>query len=215
MLRTNLATKPFYNERGVRAGVAALALVAIGLTIFNAIEMLRLESAGREARQAIAQNAVQAREIRQKAAGIRQAINQAQLAAVQVAAQEANVLIDRRAFSWTALLNQFQLTLPPDVRIGSVSPRVDNTGQMSVSISAFARRVEDLTEFIDALEATGYFTGVLAVTQTVSGDGTWVAELQGYYGVPAVAATAPRSSSEVGAATPSNATAPSPAGAVP
>lgn len=205
MLRTNLATRPFYNERGVRAGLAVLALIAIGLTLFNAIEILRLESAGREARQAVAQNAAHAREMRQKASDIRRAINQTQLAAVQTAAREANVLIDRRAFSWTALLNQFQLTLPADVRITSVSPAIDDDGVMSVVILAFARRVEDLTEFIDALETTGHFTRVLARTQSVEEDGTWRAELQGFYGVPpAAAAVAPRPSSEPGTPAPAN-----------
>ena len=205
MLRTNLATRPFYNDRSVRVGLGVLALIAIGLTIFNAIEILRLESAGREARQLVAQNAAQAREMRDKARDIRQAINQTQLAAIQTAAREANVLIDRRAFSWTALLNQFQVTLPPDVRITSVSPTVDRDGLMSVRVAAFARRVEDLTEFIDALETTGHFTGVLATTQAVEEDGTWRAELVGYYGVPAAgAATAPAPSSEGGTAPPGN-----------
>lgn len=205
MLRTNLATRPFYNERGVRAGLAVLALVAIGLTIFNAIEILRLESAGREARQLVAQNAAHAREMRDKARSIRQSINQTQLAAVQTAAREANVLIDRRAFSWTALLNQFQLTLPPDVRITGVRPNIDDDGRMLVAISAFARRVEDLTEFIDALETTGHFSEVLSRTNTVEEDGTWRAELQGYYGLPAEgAAGPPRPSSERGKETPAN-----------
>ena len=214
MLRSNLATRPFYNDRSVRAGLVVLALIAVFLTVFNAIEILRLESAGRDARQMVAQNAVQGREMRDKARDIRQAINQTQLAAVQTAAREANVLIDRRTFSWTALLNQFQLTLPPDVRIASVSPAVDTDGLMSVEMTAFARRVEDLTEFIDALEATGHFTGVLARTQAVEEDGTWRAALQGYYGVPAVAATAPRPSSEGGTETPANATAASTPGGV-
>lgn len=225
MFRANLSTRPFYNERGVRAGLVVVALVAIGLTIFNAIEMLRLESAGREARQAVAQNAAQARDIRDKARGIRQAINQAQLAAVQVAAREANVLIDRRAFSWTALLNQFQLTLPPDVRITNVSPNVDSAGLMTVDVTALARRVEDLTEFIDALETTGHFTGVLARSQSVGEDGIWRADLQGYYGVPAAAAppspgasagqaVAPGRTSEVGKETPANVSAASSAAGV-
>ena len=43
MLRTNLSTRPFYNERAVRTGLIALAVVALGLTVFNAIEILRLE----------------------------------------------------------------------------------------------------------------------------------------------------------------------------
>lgn len=215
MLRTNLATRPFYNERGVRAALAVLALIAVGLTIFNAIEILRLESAGREARQLVAQNAAQAREMRDKARNIRQSINQTQLAAVQTAAREANVLIDRRAFSWTALLNQFQLTLPADVRITGVRPNIDDDGRMLVAISAFARRVEDLTEFIDALETTGHFTEVLSRTNSVEEDGTWRAELQGYYGVPATAAAgAPRATSETGKQTPANGSASTPAGGV-
>jgi len=48
MLRTNLATKPFYNDRVVRVGLAALALVALGLTVFNAAEVYRLQSQNRE-----------------------------------------------------------------------------------------------------------------------------------------------------------------------
>ncbi len=215
MLRTNLATRPFYNDRGVRAGLAVLALVAIGLTLFNAIEILRLESVGREARQAVAQNAAQSREIRDKARAIRQSINQVQLAAVQTAAREANVLIDRRAFSWTALLNQFQLTLPPDVRITGVTPDVDNDGRMLVGITVFARRVDDLNEFIEALESTGHFTAVLARAINVEEDGTWRSELQGYYGEPADAAAAPRPSSEGGTETPANVSpASTPAGGV-
>jgi hypothetical protein len=215
MLRSNLATRPFYNDRGVRAGLVGLAIIGLVLTLFNAIEILRLESAGREARQLVAQNASQAREMRDKARNIRQSINQAQLAVVQTAAREANVLIDRRAFSWTALLNQFQLTLPPDVRITSVSPDIDDQGRMMVDITLFARRVDDLSEFVEALESTGHFTEVLSRTQTVEEDGTWSADLQGYYGVPAEAAAAPRPSSEPGKKTPANSSAaPTAAGGV-
>ena len=203
MLRANLATRPFYNQRGVRAGLLGLALIAIGLSVFNAIEILRLESVGREARQLVAQNAAQAREMRDKAREIRQSINQTRLAAVQTAAREANMLIDRRAFSWTALLNQFQLTLPPDVRIAAVRPTIDVDGRMVVAILAFARRVEDLTEFIDALETTGHFTEVLSRTSSVEEDGSWRSELQGYYGAPEPgAADGPRPSSDTGTATP-------------
>ena len=206
MLRTNLASRPFYNDRGVRAGLAVLALVALALSLFNAIEILRLESAGRDARQSMAQNAVQASEMRQKAQQIRQSINQTRLREIQAAAREANVLIDRRAFSWTALLNQFQHTLPADVRIADVSPEIDEEGRMLVEISVLSRRVDDLNEFVEALESTGHFTAVLPRSTQVDEDGTWRSQLQGYYGVPAAdaappsagQAVAPRPSSEAG-----------------
>jgi hypothetical protein len=188
MLRTNLSTRPFYNDRAVRTGLLALALVALGLTLFNAIEILRLERAGREARQTVAQNAEQARELREKAAAIRQSINQAALQAVQESARDANALIDRRAFSWTALLNYFQATLPPDVRIASVTPQIGTDGRMLVAITAYTRRAEDLYEFADALETTGAFSEVLPRQLAVEEDGTLRSEVQGYYAGPAKAA---------------------------
>ena len=184
MLRTNLSTRPFYNDRAVRTGLVALALIALGLTSFNAIEILRLERAGREARQTVARNSAQARDIREKARVIRQSINQTALQAVQASARDANALIDRRAFSWTALLNFFQATLPADVRIASVTPQVDDEGRMLVSISVFARRAEDLSEFADALETTGAFSDVLPRQLAVEEDGTLRSQVQGYYAGP-------------------------------
>ena len=207
MLRGNLSTRPFYNERAVRTGLAVVALVAVGLTIFNAIEIIRLESAGREARQLVAQNAEQAREMRDKARAIRQAIDQSQLALVQAAAREANALIDRRTFSWTALLNYFQATLPPDVRIAAVSPQMDDDGRMMVRISAFARRVDDLNAFMDALGTTGAFSEVLSRSHSVGEDGTWRSELEAFYAVPEGAAVPPQPSSEPGKGAPGNASA--------
>jgi hypothetical protein len=54
MLRTNLSTRPFYNERGVRAGLAALVALALGLTLFNAFQIIRLQTQSRDSRETIA-----------------------------------------------------------------------------------------------------------------------------------------------------------------
>lgn len=208
MLRTNLSTRPFYNERGVRTGVAALAALAIGLTLFNAYESLRLQGQSRDARQTIAQNEAQARELRDKAAVIRRAIDRTKLDAIQVAAREANALIDRRTFSWTELLNQFQSTLPPDVRIAGVMPQTDDAGRRLVQISVFSRRIEDLETFMDALEKTGTFADVLPRSDQLDDDGTIRTELQAYYTpAPETAASPPAAASEPGR-TPGNASAP-------
>ena len=197
MLRQNLSTRPFYNDRAVRTALAVLGAIALGLTAFNVIEVFRLERAGREARQTVAQNNAQARDMRDQARVIRQSINQAQLDAVQASAREANGLIDRRSFSWTELLNFFQATLPPDVRVTRVAPQVDSEGRMLVAITAISRRVDDVNEFMDALEKTGAFVDVLSRQDTVEEDGTWRSELQAYYAVPPAESTAaPRPASE-------------------
>lgn len=181
MLRSNLATRPFYNDRGVRIAIGAVALVALGLTLFNAAEVWRLQSQNRELGQAVARDEQQTRELRDKASVIRQSLNRDELAATELKALEANQLIDRRAFSWTELLNQFQATLPPDVRIGAVNPQIDAEGRMLVAVTVVSRKIEDLDAFIEALEATGSFTGVLSRQDTAEEDGTLLSVVQGYY----------------------------------
>jgi len=205
MLRTNLSTRPFYNERAVRTALAAVAALAIGLTLFNAFEILRLQGQSRDTRQSIAQNEAQARDLRSRAQEIRRSIDKDKLAAVQAAAHEANALIDRRTFSWTELLNQFQATLPPDVRIAGVTPQSDDRGRRLVQISVFSKRNEDLEQFMDALEKTGAFSGVLPRSEQPDDSGTMRSELQAYYTpLPPRAAGTPPAASEPGKAAPGN-----------
>ena len=184
MLRTNLSTRPFYNDRILRVGIGALALVALGLTVFNAAEVYRLQSQNRALGAAVERNEQQASRYRDQAQVIRQSLNRDELAAVEIKAREANQLIDRRAFSWTELLNQFQATLPADVRITAVQPQIDSDGRMLVAASVVSKKLEDLEEFIEALEATGSFTGVLSRQNTANEDGTLKSSLQGYYHLP-------------------------------
>jgi hypothetical protein len=192
MLRTNLSTRPFYNERLVRGVLGLITLVAIALTAYNAVRILSLRAQGAEARGQAEAATRDAERLRAEALRIRQTINREQLEAVQTAAREANQLIDRRAFSWTELFNRFESTLPGDVRIAAVTPQIDPTGRMLVAVSVVSRRVEDLDEFIDALEKTGAFSGVLSREEEAQEDGTLRSVIQGYYragaAVPASAA---------------------------
>lgn len=179
MLRNNLSTRPFYNDRAVRAGLMSLTALTLGLMLFNAYEILRLRAQDSAARQMIAENDAQARQLREQAQTIGRSIDQARLTAVQLAAGEANALIDRRTFSWTELLNQFQATLPPDVRIAGVAPGASE-GRMQVQISVLSRRIEDLEEFMDALAKTGVFSSVLSRSDRPE-DGTLRSELEAFY----------------------------------
>jgi hypothetical protein len=200
MLHNNLSTRPFYNERVVRTALGAVAALAIGLTLFNAYEVVRLRGHSRDARETIARNDTQAREMRDQAQAIRRSIDRQKLAMVQTAANEANALIDRRTFSWTELLNQFQVTLPPDVRIAGVQPQSDAQGRRLVNISVLSKRIEDLEEFMAALERTGAFSGVLPRSDRPEDDGTLVSQLQAYYEPSTAAASAPASDSGKGGA---------------
>ncbi|HQZ39511.1 MAG TPA: hypothetical protein PLH72_10775 [Vicinamibacterales bacterium] len=181
MPRANLSTRPFYNERPVRAVLGLVAAAVIALTVFNAVQVLRLRSRGAEVQGQAEAAERDAAGLRTEAAQTRRTINREQLAAVQTAALEANQLIDRRAFSWTDLFNRFERTLPPEVRIASVTPQVDQAGRFLVAVTVVSRRVEDLDGFIDALEQTGAFREVLSRQEEAQDDGTLRSVIQGYY----------------------------------
>ncbi|HSK08291.1 MAG TPA: hypothetical protein VK911_01845, partial [Vicinamibacterales bacterium] len=104
MLRTNLATRPFYNERRVRAVLLAAAVVVVALTAFNVWQLMTLTSRDAALVSTVRQSESTARQLREDAARARASIDRKQLEAVLDASNEANSLIDRRVFSWTGLL---------------------------------------------------------------------------------------------------------------
>jgi hypothetical protein len=112
---------------------------------------------------------------------IRGQINPRELGVVAAAAREANAIIDQRAFSWTELFSQFESTLPPDVRITSVQPRLDRDGAVRVTIVVQARRVEDLDTFLRALETKSTFRNVLALQEDTTEQNLIEAVLEGIY----------------------------------
>ena len=185
MLRTNLSTRPFYNDRAVRVALGVVAALTLGLTAYNAYEVWQLRARSSVERQHAEQNEAEARTLGGNARTIRQSLDRTKLEAVQAAAIEANQLIERRAFSWTDLFNRFETTLPTDVRIAAVQPQVDQEGRMLVAVTVVSRNVEDLDAFIDALEKTGAFRGLLSRQEQAEEDGTLRSTIQGFYAVAA------------------------------
>lgn len=198
MLRTNLSTRPFYNDRAIRTGIGIGVVLVAALTAFNVGQILTLNQRNGEvvARAEAAEG--RARDLRARAGLTRKTMDQSDVSAVQAAAREANLLIERRAFSWTDLFNRFEETLPADVRIAGVQPQIDQEGRMLVAVSVVSRRVEDLNAFIEQLELTGAFRGVLPRQDTMDDDDTLRSVIQGYYSPvgPAPAAVQPPATSD-------------------
>ena len=180
MLRTNLSTRPFYNERLVHAVLALVALLIVALTVFNAIQLTSLSRRTAALGGSVAQAEAEAARLRQEAAKARSAVDRKQLEAVLEASQEANLLIDQRVFSWTGLLNQLEATLPPEVRIQSIKPAAGDTG-LTLSIVVLARRVEDVETFIERLEASESFRQVVSRQDSTTLEGLLEVQLEGQY----------------------------------
>lgn len=180
MLKMNLATRPFYNERGVQLllGVVALAAVAAGVLGLITRAALSREHTALVAAVAAAeqQSAAVAREV----AGLQRQTTPDEVETLSAAAREANRLIDQRGFSWTAFLNQIEETLPAGVMLTALRPEVGD-GEVGVRIGIEARDVAAIGVFIDRLEATGAFADLLAREEEMTEDAAYRALLVGRY----------------------------------
>jgi type IV pilus assembly protein PilN len=181
MLRTNLSTRPFYNERIVQIALGAAALLILGLTAFNVVELRALTERQTGLLGRVDDAERQAAKLRVDAVQARRSVNRVELDRVAAAAREANALIDQRTFSWTELLNRLEATLPPDVRVQSIQPATDKQGNLSVAMMVVGRRAEDIEQFIEQLEGTGAFQHVVSLTETTNIQGLLEVGLEGRY----------------------------------
>ena len=185
MLRTNLATRPFYNVQAVRVVLGIGAAAVLALVLFDVVQLLNLSMSQRSLGARAADAETQAARLLAEAERTRTQIDSAELETVANAAREANAIIDRRAFSWTALFEHFEATLPPDVRITAVQPGLERDGATLVRVAVEARRAEDLDEFVEALEKGGSFREALATQEVTSPDGVIQAAIEATYMAPA------------------------------
>ena len=160
MLRTNLSTRPFYNERAVHLAVGAAAVLIAALTIWNIVQVVSLSRRNTELATRVNADHAEAGQLTAMAADIRGKINRDELQLVVDSAREANTLIDQRTFSWTEFFNRLESTMPPDVMLTAVRPSVKQ-GVTHVTMSVLGRRAEDVDEFIEKLEAIGAFEQVV------------------------------------------------------
>jgi hypothetical protein len=179
--RINLSTRPFYNDRGVHAALALAAAAVLAFSAYNLWQVYMLSGRNAAVQERLSRSEAETRQLREQAAAIRRSVDQKELEATVAAAREANQLIERRVFSWTEVLNQFETTLPPAVRISSVRPRIERDGTMVVEMVVLARTVEAVDAFIENLEKRGAFSGVLSREEFVNESGLIQASLEGRY----------------------------------
>ena len=99
MLRGNLSSRPFYNERLVSLVLVVVAVIAVGLTVFNAYTLYHLSAQRSQLKAEIAIDAGKTAEVKRSAVDLQRSVDRQTLVRLAGSAQEANSLIDSRTFS--------------------------------------------------------------------------------------------------------------------
>ena len=188
MIRTNLSTRPFYNEHAVHVWLIVAAGIVAAATIVNVSRVIRYSRSDTQLGLQASRDEARAADLRRQASQLRGSVDPRQFEFASSEARQANDLIDRRTFSWTALFNLFETTLPDEVRITAVRPKLDRKTGVVVSINIVARGTEDVAQFMENLEATGAFTNVRPVEERFNEQGQLEGLLDAGY-APAVSRT--------------------------
>jgi Tfp pilus assembly protein PilN len=184
VIRTNLSTRPFYNERAVRLWLLAIAVAVVAATAFNVSRVIRYSRSDTQLATQASRDEARAADLRRQAAQLRASVDPRQIDFASADARQANDLIDRRTFSWTALFNQFETTLPDEVRITAVKPRIDRDLGIVLVINVVARSVDDVYTFTENLEGTDAFKNVRNVEEHFDEQGNFLSILEAAYVPP-------------------------------
>ena len=180
MLRSNLATRPFYNERAVYLVLGLVAVVGLVVLYVEAGRIIQLSQLNTERIGQAEGDEREGAALSGLAAGIQRSVSPEALDEVAAAAREANLLIDQRVFSWTDFFNRIETTLPADVMLTEVRPAIE-PGSIQVTMGVLGRSLGAINEFIGTLEDSGAFTEVLNRSSEITEDGMYRAVLRGTY----------------------------------
>lgn len=178
MLTTNLATRPFYNERAIHLGLSVIGLAAVAVLAFGAVRLVELSRATdlllREAE--VAERDASA--ITGRSSSLEQGLAEERVESIASAAAEVDRLIAQRSFSWTGFFDLIDETLPSGVMLTAVRPDAAD-GMLALELGVVGRNLDDIDRFIERLEATGAFVDVLAHQAELAAAGTYRAQVRG------------------------------------
>jgi hypothetical protein len=183
MLKGNLSTRPFYNDRLVTLVLLLVAVGAIALSAFNVTQLVSLSKERGALDSQIEKDEREIQALAAKTAGQKQALDASVLKLLSVGAEEANELIDRRTFSWTEFLGVIETTLPIGARLVEVAPKPEKN-VMHVGIVVVCKTPDDLYTLLEALEKTGFFKDVVPASRNPNEDGTETATIEAIYLAP-------------------------------
>ena len=180
MLRTNLATRPFYNERLAQAALGLTAVVGLAILAAGVVRLVDLARLNGDLEARMDRAARDTAVLSARAAEAQRAATSRDLMALAEATREANTLITQRVFSWTDFFNRIEATLPPDVMVTEVRPEIE-PGTVDVAMGVLGRSLDAISRFVTSLETSGAFIGVLNRQVELTEDGMYRAVLRGRY----------------------------------
>jgi type IV pilus assembly protein PilN len=164
-ISVNLATRPFVELRPIfarlRIVMAALAVLAIGLTIWLHFMSKRVNAAEERMRVLKVQTSVLDNERHANEGRMRQPVNQA----VLERSRFLNDVFQRKSFSWTAVMMDLENVLPTGVQVTSIQPVITPDGDVNIQLRVSGDREREV-DLIRNLERSQRFISPRPVNES-------------------------------------------------
>jgi len=158
-LRLNLSTAPRENKRPFIATAALLGTLGVLALLILSHAAYKSWRGNRDIRVEIARLESDIRVSQRKQHDLETYFQSLQAQQVLNRSGFLNSLIDQRSFPWTKIFMDLERTLPPGVRVVTISPRLQN-GRAEVTFSVGASSDEARLKFLEALEKSKVFSKV-------------------------------------------------------
>src|ERR1700686_2147673 len=173
-LDINLASQPYEDARQfwVRWGTAVGAVAVLTLVLL-ALDVTGWMNARRD-RAAIAEKRAMIADRDQLRANAERILSLPQNRSPRDQSQFLNELIERKAFSWTRVLENLEKVMPPHVHLESITPQLDEDNQLGLKMTVAGDSRDRALELARRMEESRCFaqTQVLTVrpAQSLTGD---------------------------------------------
>jgi Tfp pilus assembly protein PilN len=159
-LQLNLATAPQENNRPFLVGALLAGTLGIIVFLFLARAAYVSWHASRDLRAEISRLEDQIRADRQRRQVLAAYFHGAAVQNILDRSTFLNSLIDERSFPWTKIFTDLEQTLPPGVRVISISPKLLN-GRAEVTLEVGADGDASKIKFLEAIEQSSMFSGMV------------------------------------------------------
>jgi Tfp pilus assembly protein PilN len=158
-LRLNLSTSPRENKRPFLAAAVAIGGVALIAFVILSHSAYVSWQANRAFRADISHWESEIRTDQQKRQALEIYFHTPESQQILERSAFLNSLIGERSFPWTKIFMDLEQTLPPGVRVISISPKLQN-GRAQVALKVGALDDASKIKFLEAMEKSKTFSGM-------------------------------------------------------
>src|SRR6202795_917564 len=168
-LDINLASQPYEDARQfwMRWGTAVIALGLLTLVLLTA-DITGWVDARRD-RAAIAQKRAMIAERDRIRANAERVLNLPENRSTRDQSQFLNELIERKAFSWTRVLENLEKVMPPRVHLISINPQLDEDNQLGLKMTVAGDSRDRAIELARRMEESRRFSQTNIISENAKG----------------------------------------------